>query len=64
MQTVRKIITEAPFTRIDYLALVHPETLEEVDAVRGESRLLLAVWVGRTRLIDNMMLRESPLCCV
>ncbi len=64
LQTVRKIITEAPFTRIDYLALVHPETLEEVDAVRGESRLLLAVWVGRTRLIDNMMLRESPACCV
>jgi pantoate--beta-alanine ligase len=64
LRTVRKIITQAPFTRIDYLALVDPETLEEVDAVQGESRLLLAVWVGQTRLIDNMMLRESPACCV
>jgi len=64
LKTVRKIITQAPFTRIDYLALVHPETLEEVDSVRGESRLLLAVWVGQTRLIDNILLRESPECCV
>ncbi|MGO9394271.1 MAG: pantoate--beta-alanine ligase, partial [Desulfobaccales bacterium] len=61
---VRKIITQAPFSRIDYLGLVHPETLEEMDPVRGESRLLLAVWVGQTRLIDNISLRESPECCV
>lgn len=63
LNTVRNIITQAPFTRIDYLALVHPETLEEVETVQGEARLALAVWVGKTRLIDNMLLRESPECC-
>ncbi len=64
LNTVRNIITAAPFTRIDYLALVQPETLEEVETVAGEARLALAVWVGQTRLIDNMLLRESPECCV
>ncbi len=64
LATVRQIISQTPHTRIDYLALVDPETLEEVDAVRGAARLALAVWVGTTRLIDNCLLVESQPCCV
>jgi len=64
LEAVRQIIGSTPHTRIDYLALVHPETLQEVDAIEGEARLLLAVWVGNTRLIDNTMLAETRLCCV
>ena len=64
LAAVQKIITQTPHTRIDYLALVHPETLEEVDAIQGKARLALAVWVGRTRLIDNMQLTEAVPCCV
>jgi pantoate--beta-alanine ligase len=61
---VKEIITRTPFTRIDYVALRDPETLKEVEAVRGEARLLLAVWVNKTRLLDNTLLSESRLCCV
>jgi pantoate--beta-alanine ligase len=61
---VREIITRTPYTRIDYVALMDPETLREVEAVSGEARLLLAVWVNNTRLIDNTLLSESRLCCV
>jgi pantoate--beta-alanine ligase len=64
LAAVRKIIMSTPHTRIDYLALVDPETLEEVGTVQPEARLLLAVWVGATRLIDNTLLAESRLCCV
>jgi pantoate--beta-alanine ligase len=64
LEAVRQIITSTPHTRIDYLALVHPETLREVDAIEGRARLLLAVWVGQTRLIDNTMLSETLSCCV
>jgi pantoate--beta-alanine ligase len=64
LAVVKEIIEQAPHTRIDYLALVHPETLEEVETVQEEARLLLAVRVGNTRLIDNFQLRESPACCV
>jgi pantoate--beta-alanine ligase len=60
---VREIIRQTPFTRIDYVTLVDPETLQEVAAVQGEARLLLAVWVNNTRLLDNTLLTESPLCC-
>jgi pantoate--beta-alanine ligase len=57
--TVRDLISRTPRTSIDYIALVHPETLKEVEAVRGEARLLLAVKVGGTRLIDNIQLLEN-----
>jgi pantoate--beta-alanine ligase len=64
LEAVRQIIKAAPYTRIDYTALVDPTTLQEVEAIQGEARLLLAVWVNQTRLIDNTLLSESRLCCV
>jgi pantoate--beta-alanine ligase len=64
LAAVRQIINAAPEARIDYVALVDPTTLREVEAIRGEARLLLAVWINKTRLIDNTLLSESLLCCV
>jgi len=64
LAAVRQIISAAPGARIDYVALVDPTTLQDVDAIRGEARLLLAVWINKTRLIDNTLLSESLLCCV
>ena len=64
LEAVRQIISSTPHTRIDYLALVDPATLREVETITGEARLLLAVWVGNTRLLDNTLLSESRLCCV
>jgi len=61
---VTETIIQTPYTRIDYVALVDPETLQEVEAVRGQARLLLAVWINNTRLIDNTLLTETQLCCV
>jgi len=64
LAAVEQIIKAAPGTRIDYVALVDPTTLREVEAIRGKARLLLAVWLNQTRLIDNTLLSESLLCCV
>jgi pantoate--beta-alanine ligase len=41
--------------RLDYLAVAHPTTLDEVRRVRGRVVLLLAAWIGETRLIDNLV---------
>ena len=64
LAAVRQIITATPHASLDYVALVHPQTLQEVEALEGEARLLLAVWINKTRLIDNTLLSESCLCCV
>jgi pantoate--beta-alanine ligase len=50
-----KLIWAEPLARLDYLSVAHPATFDEVRAVRGRMILLLAVWIGETRLIDNMM---------
>jgi pantoate--beta-alanine ligase len=44
-------------TKIDYVAICDPETLEDVDKIEGPSLMALAVWVGKTRLIDNAIVK-------
>jgi pantoate--beta-alanine ligase len=52
----REVINEAPLARIDYVEVVDAETLKPVEMVRANSVLLLAVFFGKIRLIDNIRL--------
>jgi pantoate--beta-alanine ligase len=52
----RKVIHEAPLARIDYVELVDAETFQPVETCRPNSLLVLAVFFGKTRLIDNIRL--------
>lgn len=58
VSSVINLISNTPLTRIDYVKLCHPETLEYIE--KGEIKenvlLALAVFVGNTRLIDNSIL--------
>jgi pantoate--beta-alanine ligase len=51
----RKIISEAPLARIDYVELVDADTLQPIEVVGPNSLLALAVFFGKTRLIDNIV---------
>lgn len=42
--------------QIDYIAMVDPETLEDVTRIERPVQMALAVKAGKTRLIDNMLL--------
>lgn len=53
---VREHIAQAPLARIDYVALVDAETLQPLEKVQPNSLLALAVFFGKTRLIDNILL--------
>jgi pantoate--beta-alanine ligase len=53
---VRKVINEAPVAQIDYVELVDAETLHPVEMAGSNSVLVLAVFFGKTRLIDNIRL--------
>ena len=53
---VRKVIGEARLAVIDYVELVDAETLQPVEMVRPNSLLALAVFFGKTRLIDSIRL--------
>jgi pantoate--beta-alanine ligase len=59
LSEVTRIIGSTPGTRLDYAVLVDPQTLTNVDIIRGSARLAMAAWVGGTRLIDNMLLEVN-----
>lgn len=54
-RAARDVLVAEPLCRVDYLALVHPRTLEDIREVyQGEALLAVAAYVGSTRLIDNV----------
>ncbi len=52
------LISSEPLAKIDYVAIVVPDTLQELDIIKGQSLVALAVYIGNTRLIDNLLLGE------
>jgi pantoate--beta-alanine ligase len=51
-----RTIAAEPLARIDYVEVVDPSSLEPLQQIDGEALVALAVYVERTRLIDNMIL--------
>lgn len=56
---VASLIGRHPLTRIDYIGICDPVTLDDVDRLGDETLLALAVYVGKTRLIDNRLIRRA-----
>jgi len=51
-----KLINQEPLAKIDYVEIVNQNNLEEINRVEGKVLIALAVYIGETRLIDNLML--------
>jgi pantoate--beta-alanine ligase len=49
-------IAEEPGARLDYFAIVDPDTLDPVADISGGALVAVAAYVGATRLIDNVVL--------
>ena len=50
------LIKSHPETTIDYIAICDPETLVDMETIDRPALMALAVSIGKTRLIDNMIL--------
>lgn len=50
---IHALVAAQPLAKLDYALIVDPETLTPMRVLTHEARLLLAVYVGKTRLIDN-----------
>ena len=55
-KTLRAQIEKNPAAKIDYIEFFDPETLQPASTARRGTQLALAVFVGKTRLIDNARL--------
>jgi pantoate--beta-alanine ligase len=52
---ISALVREIPGSKIDYIEILDPETLEPVSRIKQPVVIALAVWVGKTRLIDNIL---------
>ena len=59
LTAVRGIIEEAEPAKIDYVKICDAHTLEDIEAITGEAIIAVAVQIGKTRLIDNLILKEE-----
>jgi pantoate--beta-alanine ligase len=53
---LKKLIKHEPAARLDYVEFFKPDTLSPVSKVKHGTHMALAVFVGKTRLIDNASL--------
>jgi pantoate--beta-alanine ligase len=55
----KQVFADEPAARFDYLEIVDPSTLEAVEDISRESLVAVAAFVGKTRLIDNIVLTPA-----
>lgn len=58
VEELRRVLGSEPLAAIDYAEMVNGDTFEPIAAVRGSCLAVLAVFIGSTRLIDNLSIEE------
>ena len=51
-------LSAEPLAKLEYISIADPETFAELDRIRGQALVSLAVRVGDTRLIDNVLIGD------
>ena len=59
VRQMRALIEAAPGSGIDYVAVADADSFEPRPSVSGRTVIALAVWIGSTRLIDNLIVEET-----
>jgi pantoate--beta-alanine ligase len=57
LHEVKGILQSEPLVRIDYAQVCDAYTLQDVDRIDGDVVIALAAYLGKTRLIDNLVFR-------
>jgi pantoate--beta-alanine ligase len=53
---MKEVLASEPLVQVQYVSCADYDTLEELETVKGKTLLSMAVFVGKTRLIDNFVL--------
>ena len=60
MKAITEMICEVPSAKIDYVSIVDAKSLKNIDKISQEALIAIAVYIGKTRLIDNIMVKPGP----
>lgn len=58
-QIMKDVLAAEPLAEVQYVSCADYDTLEELTTVSGKALLSMAVFIGRTRLIDNFVLEPA-----
>ena len=53
---IKNSLQSEPLARIEYVEVVDFENIQRVDKIEGETLVAIAVYIGKTRLIDNFII--------
>ncbi len=53
---MNEIVAGGDPSAVDYISIVDPDTLQPVESIDAPVLVALAVWIGQTRLIDNLLI--------
>jgi pantoate--beta-alanine ligase len=53
---MKKVLASEPLADVQYVSCADYDTLKELDKIKGKALLSMAVFIGKTRLIDNIVL--------
>lgn len=59
IDNARKNILSYEDAQIDYINICNPDSLEDVETIEGSVLMAMAVFMGKTRLIDNIVINPS-----
>lgn len=57
IDVAKGVIASANSSRVDYISIVDADNLQPLETLRPNAVIALAVFIGKTRLIDNLRLR-------
>ena len=55
IREITGIIESEPLAKVDYVEVVDFDRIEKIDAIEGNVLAAVAVYIGKTRLIDNFI---------
>lgn len=55
IRKMRRLIKQKKSASVQYICVVNPETLEPIEKIKDKVLIALVVYIGKTRLIDNIM---------
>lgn len=57
-EAMTQVVEEEPLAKIDYIKAVNAHSIEPVSEMSGEVLVAMAVYIGKTRLIDNFIFKS------
>ncbi len=56
---IKETLAAEPLIKTEYVSVVDPDTLDDIHSIKGKALIAAAIFIGRTRLIDNILIKEK-----